>query len=71
MVRYDKKTGEALDIKPQEKGDEPAYRFNWDSPLIISNASNTRIYFAAQKVFRARLSDPTFAIADQVEELKQ
>ena len=53
LVRYDKKTGEALDIKPQEKGDEPAYRFNWDAPLIISNASNTRLYFAAQKVFRS------------------
>jgi photosystem II stability/assembly factor-like uncharacterized protein len=53
LVRYDKKTGEALDIKPQEKGDEPAYRFNWDAPLIISHAANTRLYFAAQKVFRS------------------
>lgn len=53
LVRYDRKTGEAVDIKPQEKAGEPAYRYNWDAPLIISNFDNKRIYFAANKVFRS------------------
>lgn len=53
LVRFDKKTGEAIDIKPQEKEGEPAYKFNWDAPLLMSNHSNTRLYFAAQKVFRS------------------
>ncbi|MBI3233463.1 MAG: glycosyl hydrolase, partial [Bacteroidetes bacterium] len=53
LVRFDKKTGEAIDIKPQEKDGEPAYKFNWDAPLLISNHLNTRLYFAAQKVFKS------------------
>jgi photosystem II stability/assembly factor-like uncharacterized protein len=52
VARYDRKSGEQVDIKPQPGLGEPALRFNWDSPLIISPHSNTRLYFAAQKVFR-------------------
>ena len=32
---------------------EPALRWNWDSPLIISPHSHTRLYFAANKLFRS------------------
>ncbi|HRD38342.1 MAG TPA: glycosyl hydrolase, partial [Bacteroidia bacterium] len=53
LIRYDRKSGEAVDIKPQEKPGEPAYRYNWDAPLIISAFDNKRIYFAANKVFRS------------------
>lgn len=52
LIRYDRRTGETVDIKPQEKEGEAAYRWNWDAPLIISNFSNKRLYFAANKVFR-------------------
>ncbi len=53
LIRFDKKTGQQVDIKPIEKEGEPAYRFNWDAPIIISNFDNKRIYFAANKVFRS------------------
>jgi len=53
LVRYNKKTGEAVDIKPQEKDGESAYRFNWDAPLQLSHHANTTLYFAAQKVFKS------------------
>ena len=53
LVRFDRKTGEQVDIKPIEKDGETAYRFNWDAPLIISEADNKRIYFAANKVFKS------------------
>jgi photosystem II stability/assembly factor-like uncharacterized protein len=53
LVRYDRKSGEAIDIKPQEKEGEAAYRWNWDAPLIISQFDNTRLYFAANKIFRS------------------
>lgn len=53
LVRFDKKSGEKVDIKPMEKEGEPAYRWNWDAPLIISNFDNKRIYFAANKLFRS------------------
>lgn len=53
LVRFNKKTGEALDIKPMEKEGEAAYRFNWDAPIVISAHSNTTLYFAAQKLFKS------------------
>jgi hypothetical protein len=53
LVRFDKKTGERVDIQPQPgKGDAPL-RFNWDSPLIISPHAPARLYFAAQRLFRS------------------
>ena len=53
LVRFDKKTGEEVDIKPIEKVGEAAYRFNWDAPIIISKFDHKRIYFAANKLFRS------------------
>lgn len=53
LVRYDRKTGETIDIRPQPgKGEDPL-RFNWDSPLLLSPHSPTRLYFAGQKLFRS------------------
>jgi len=53
LVRYDKKSGERVAIQPQPGKDEPAYRWNWDAPLLISPHDNKRLYFAANKVFRS------------------
>lgn len=53
LVRYDKRTGQALLIQPQEGKGEPPLRWNWDSPFIISPRSHTRLYFAANKLFRS------------------
>jgi len=53
LVRYDKRNGEQIDIQPQPGPGEPGLRWNWDSPLIISPHLSTRLYFAAQRVFRS------------------
>jgi photosystem II stability/assembly factor-like uncharacterized protein len=53
LVRYDRRTGQATGIQPQPGKGEPPLRWNWDSPLIISPHSNTRLYFAANKLFRS------------------
>ena len=53
LTRYDMQSGEQISIKPQERKDEAPYRWNWDTPLITSQHSNTRIYIAANKVFRS------------------
>lgn len=53
LVRFDRKTGEQVDIQPQPGRGEPALRWNWDSPMIISPHSRTRLYFAAQRLFRS------------------
>jgi photosystem II stability/assembly factor-like uncharacterized protein len=53
LVRYDKPTGQELVLQPQEGKGEPPLRWNWDSPVIISPHSHTRIYFAANRLFRS------------------
>jgi photosystem II stability/assembly factor-like uncharacterized protein len=53
LVRYNRKTGEQLYIQPQPGQGEPALRWNWDSPVIISPHSHTRLYFAANKLFQS------------------
>ncbi len=53
LVRYDKPTGQELVLQPLEGKGEPPLRWNWDSPVIISPHSHTRLYFAANKLFRS------------------
>lgn len=53
LGRFDRKSGESVDIRPIERDGEPAYRWNWDAPLQVSQHQPTRIYFAANKVFRS------------------
>ena len=53
LVRFDRKTGERIGIQPQEQKGEMSFRWNWDSPLIISPHSHTRLYFAANKLFQS------------------
>jgi photosystem II stability/assembly factor-like uncharacterized protein len=53
LQRFDRLTGEAVDIRPRaEPGEEPL-KWNWDSPVIISPHRSSRLYFAAQRVFRS------------------
>ncbi|MCD4794560.1 MAG: hypothetical protein K8R54_15090 [Bacteroidales bacterium] len=52
MVRYDKKSGERVYIQPLPPEGE-AYRWNWNAPFKVSNHQHTRLYFAANKVFRS------------------
>ena len=53
LVRFNKKTGERVNIKPVERKGEDAYRWNWDAPIIISPHNHKRLYFAANKVFKS------------------
>lgn len=53
LDRFDKRSGERMGIQPQPgKGGTP-FRWNWDSPLLISPHLHTRLYFAANKLFRS------------------
>ncbi len=53
LVRFDKRTGEMVDIQPQQSGSMEPLRFNWDSPIIVSPFDSNRLYFAAQYLFRS------------------
>ncbi|MFN7940906.1 MAG: glycosyl hydrolase [Thermoanaerobaculia bacterium] len=53
LTRFDRKSGENVEIQPQPAPGEPPLRWNWDSPLLLSPHSHTRIYFAANRLFRS------------------
>ncbi|MBO3116958.1 glycosyl hydrolase [Winogradskyella sp. DF17] len=53
LVRFDKKSGEKVGIKPKARKGENAYRFNWDAPLVVSRHVPGRLYFSANKVFKS------------------
>ncbi len=53
ISRLNRATGERVGIQPQPGRGEPALRWNWDSPLLISPHNNKRIYFAANRLFRS------------------
>jgi photosystem II stability/assembly factor-like uncharacterized protein len=53
LVRYDKRSGEELDIQPRPEPGEDPPRWNWESPLIISPHSHTRLYYASQRLYRS------------------
>lgn len=51
--RFDRRTGESVDIQPQPAVGADELRFNWDAPILISPHSHTRIYFASQFLHRS------------------
>lgn len=52
LVRHNRKDGQTKNIKPIPGQNEPAYRFNWNSPIALSPTDPERMYFGAQFVFR-------------------
>ncbi len=53
LVRFDRKSGEEVDIVPREKPGEDPYVWTWDTPLIISPHSHTRLYVGSRVVHRS------------------
>ena len=53
LVRLDKRTGERVSIAPIEGSGVESQRYNWDSPIMISPHSNTRLYFAGHKLYKS------------------
>lgn len=53
MVRYDRRSQEAVDIRPEPGKGEDSYKWNWNTPLLLSPHSHTRLYTTANKVFRS------------------
>ncbi len=53
LHRIDMITGEQIRIQPQPAEGEKRDRHNWDSPILVSPHSPTRIYVASQRVWRS------------------
>jgi hypothetical protein len=53
MNRVDVTTGETVFIQPQPGKDDPFERYNWDTPILVSPHSPTRLYFASYRLWRS------------------
>ncbi len=53
LLRYDRVTREVLDVQPQPAPGDPPERWNWDSPVLVSPHSHTRIYLGSQRLWRS------------------
>ncbi len=46
-------TSETKSIRPREKEGEPPYRFNWNTPVVISSHDHNTIYYAGNFLFKS------------------
>src|SRR5262245_16755174 len=53
VVRVDRVTGETISIRPQPPAGQPAYRFQWDTPIVISPHDPAVVYIGGNKVLKA------------------
>jgi photosystem II stability/assembly factor-like uncharacterized protein len=53
IVRFDRVTGERISIVPHPASGENNFKWNWNSPLIVSPHDHKRLYFGAERLFRS------------------
>ena len=54
LNRRDLRNNEALSIRPvPAKNSDPPYRFNWNSPLLISSHDHNTIYYGGNYLFKS------------------
>jgi photosystem II stability/assembly factor-like uncharacterized protein len=53
LRRFDRRSGESIDIRPRPERGEHTFRFNWDSPIHISPHDPRRIYFGSKLLHRS------------------
>jgi photosystem II stability/assembly factor-like uncharacterized protein len=53
LLRRDTRTNEARVIRPMPKESEPQYRFQWNSPVLISAYDHRTIYYGGNFLFKS------------------
>lgn len=53
MNRVDRLTNERKPIRPEPAEGQPAYRWNWDTPMVLSPHDPATVYVLANRVFRS------------------
>ena len=53
LSRRDTRTGQERSIKPEAELDEPHYRFNWNSPVVVSTHDHMTIYYGGNYLFKS------------------
>jgi photosystem II stability/assembly factor-like uncharacterized protein len=52
-LRFDRRTGELVDVQPQPEPGDPPERFNWDAPILISPHAPSRLYYGSHRLWRS------------------
>jgi len=52
ITRFDVRTGDSQSIKPVSPLGEKPYRFNWNSPILLSPHNNKVVYFGGNYLFK-------------------
>ncbi len=53
VLRRDLRTNEARNIRPEPKEEDPRYRFQWNSPIVISAHNPKTIYYGGNFLFKS------------------
>jgi photosystem II stability/assembly factor-like uncharacterized protein len=53
MNRVDRTTNERQAIRPEPPAGEPAFRWNWDTPMVLSPFDQATVYVAANRLFKS------------------
>jgi photosystem II stability/assembly factor-like uncharacterized protein len=53
LVRHDLHSGRNVSIKPRARTGQPAYRFNWETPVLISSHDSKTLYMGGNFVFKS------------------
>jgi photosystem II stability/assembly factor-like uncharacterized protein len=53
LVRHDLHSGRNTSIKPRARTGRPAYRFNWETPVLISSHDSKTLYMGGNFVFKS------------------
>ena len=53
LARYDRRTQERVYIAPHPESGENDYKWNWNTPLLVSPHDPKRLYYAAEYLFRS------------------
>ena len=53
LFRRDLRTGESRSIRPEPKEGEARYRFQWNSPVVISGHDSRTIYYGGNILFKS------------------
>ena len=66
LSRFHRPTGDRKPIKPTAPPGEPAYRFNWTAPIVISPHDAKTLYFGGNRVFRSTDRGDTWAAGPDI-----
>jgi photosystem II stability/assembly factor-like uncharacterized protein len=58
----DLKMRRAFSIRPRQRPDTPAYRFNWSAPVVLSAHDTRTLYFGGNYLFKSTNSGDTWRI---------